>query len=463
MRVIELFAGVGSQTQALKNLGIKHEVIGISEIDKYAINSYEQLHGTVNNFGDISKIDILPTADLWTYSFPCQDISIAGKQSGFDKEGNTRSGLLWEVERLLKVSEKPKYLLMENVKNLVSKKFKPGFNKWCECLEEMGYKNYYHVLNAKDYGIPQNRERVFMISILGEHKPYIFPEKQELKTRLKDLLESEVEEKYYLSERILKGFIKTNLKNMGFKFNPVKVEEANIGHCITSGNNDRATDNFIIQVGNIKESTWKNPQVGRIYSVEGISPTLNICSGGGHEPKIIELGESKYQSSKVHDCNGIFSTLTAGTHGYSSGYIVQEATKKGYAEATEGDSLNLKYPGYKTRRGRVGKQISQTILTDGEIGVVDNCKIRKLTPKECWRLMGWKDEQFEKMQGISNTQLYKQAGNGIVVNVLEAILKNLFQEQKNKCENCEKYNNFICGKNGNYTLPTMEIMMNCNR
>lgn len=439
MRVIELFAGVGSQTQALKNLGIKHEVISISEIDKYAINSYEQLHGTVNNFGDISKIDILPTADLWTYSFPCQDISIAGKQSGFDKEGNTRSGLLWEVERLLKVSEKPKYLLMENVKNLVSKKFKQGFDKWCGCLEEMGYKNYWQVLNAKDYGIPQNRERVFMISILGEHKPYIFPEKQELKTRLKDLLESEVEEKYYLSERILKGFIKTNLKNTGFKFNPVKVEETNIGHCITSGNNDRATDNFIIQVGNIKESTWKNPQVGRIYSSEGISPTLNTCSGGGHEPKIVE------------------------THGYSLVHIVQEATKKGYAEATEGDSLNLKYPGSKTRRGRVGKQISQTILTDGEIGVVDNCKIRKLTPKECWRLMGWKDEQFEKIQGISNTQLYKQAGNGIVVNVLEAILKNLFQEQKNKCENCEKYNNFICGKNENYILPTMEIVMNCNR
>lgn len=442
MRVIELFAGVGSQTQALKNLGIKHEVIGISEIDKYAINSYEQLHGTVNNFGDISKIDILPTADLWTYSFPCQDISISGKQRGFDKEDNTRSGLLWEVERLLKVSEKPKYLLMENVKNLISKKFKPGFNKWCECLEKIGYKNYYQVLNAKDFGVPQNRERIFMISILGEHKAYIFPKKQELKIKLKDLLENEVEEKYYLSDKILKGFINTNMKNTGFKFNPVRFEKANIGHCITAGSNDRVTDNFIIQVGNIRESIWENPQVGRIYSVEGISPTLNTCSGGGHEPKIIELGESKYQSSKVHDCKG---------------------TKKGYAEATEGDALNLKYPSSKTRRGRVGKQVSQTILTYREMGVVDNYKIRKLTPKECWRLMGWKDEQFEKIQGISNTQLYKQAGNGIVVNVLEAIFKNLFQEQENKCENCEKYNNFLCGKNGNYILPTIEIMMNCNR
>lgn len=407
MRIIELFAGVGSQTQALKNLNIEHEVIGISEIDKYAISSYEQLHGAVRNFGNITEIEVLPTADLWTYSFPCQDISIAGKQSGFDKKNNTRSGLLWEVERLLKVSEKPKYLLMENVKNLVSKKFKPGFDKWCECLEEMGYKNYYQVLNAKDYGVPQNRERVFMISFLGEHKPYIFPEKQELKIRLKDLLESEVEEKYYLSEKILKGFIKTNLKNTGFKFNPVKVEEANIGHCITSGNNDRATDNFVIQVGNIRESIWENPQVGRIYSSEGISPTLNTCTGGGHEPKIIQLSIG-FNKGGIHN-------------------IVPTLTKNSWEQ--------------------------NNFLKNG-------LRIRKLTPKECWRLMGWKDEQFEKIQGISNTQLYKQAGNGIVVNVLEAIFKNLFQEQENKSE---KYNNFICGKNGNYILPTMEIMMSCNR
>lgn len=344
MKVIELFAGVGSQTQALKNLGIKHEVIGISEIDKYAINSYEQLHGTVNNFGDISKIDILPTADLWTYSFPCQDISVSGKQRGFDKEDNTRSGLLWEVERLLKVSEKPKYLLMENVKNLVSKKFKPGFDKWCECLEEMGYKNYYQVLNAKDFGIPQNRERVFMISILGEHKPYIFPEKQELKIRLKDLLENEVEEKYIVSNRLYEGHLRR------------------------------------------KEEHRKK--------------------GNGFGFSLFNE-ESKYTN-----------TLSA----------------RYYKDGSE-------------------------ILIDRR----EETLPRKLTPLECWRLMGWKNEQFEKIQGISDTQLYKQAGNGIVVNVLEAIFKNLFQEQENKCENCEKYNNFLCGKNGNYILPTMEIVMNCNR
>lgn len=381
MRVIELFAGVGSQTQALKNLGIEHEVIGISEIDKYAISSYEQLHGAVRNFGNITEIEVLPKADIWTYSYPCQDISISGKQMGFNKEDNTRSGLLWEVERLLKVSEKPKYLLMENVKNLVSKKFKPGFDKWCECLEEMGYKNYYQVLNAKDFGVPQNRERVFMISILGEHKPYIFPEKQELKIRLKDLLENEVEEKYYLKSDKANQLIKNISERFEIDDNTccdmslknAKVRE--IANCLMARYDNGITDKqadgtAVIQLGNIRESTWENPQVGRIYSAEGISPTF------------------------------------------------------------------------------------------GEMGVVDNYKIRKLTPKECWRLMGWKDEQFEKIQGISNTQLYKQAGNGIVVNILEAIFKNLFQEQENKCENCEKNNNFICGKNGNYILPTIEIMMN---
>ena len=181
MKIIELFAGIGSQHQALKNLHIEHEVVAISEIDKYAVQSYTALHGQPNNLGDITKIKELPKADLWTYSFPCQDISVAGKQAGI-KEG-TRSGLLYEVERLLlKAKENntlPKYLLLENVKNLVGKQFKPQFDKWLEFLSGLGYMNYWQVLNAKHYGIPQNRERVFAVSILGGVY-YKFPEKLEL-------------------------------------------------------------------------------------------------------------------------------------------------------------------------------------------------------------------------------------------------------------------------------------------
>lgn len=201
IKVFEAFSGIGTQRMALRNLGIEHEVVAIAEIDKYALKSYEAIHGDCPNLGDISKIETtdIPDHDLFTYSFPCQDISVAGKQKGFEKDSGTRSGLLWECEKVIR-TKKPKYLLMENVKNLVSKKFLPGFEEWLTALEELGYSNYYKVLNAKDYGIPQNRKRVFCISILGEHEPYIFPEKQELTLRLKDVLEDEVDEKFYLSE-----------------------------------------------------------------------------------------------------------------------------------------------------------------------------------------------------------------------------------------------------------------------
>ena len=192
-----------------------HTVVGISEIDKYAIQSYKAMHGEVTNFGDIREIKSLPDADLWTYSFPCQDISVAGKGAGI-KEG-TRSGLLFEVERLLiTASEKgnlPKYLLLENVKNLVSKKFKADFDRWLYFLSSLGYTNYWQILNAKDFGIPQNRERVFCVSIRGEHKPFKFPEKRELKLRLRDMIDEVVDEKYYLKESTIRSIINSSFNS----------------------------------------------------------------------------------------------------------------------------------------------------------------------------------------------------------------------------------------------------------
>ena len=173
LRVFEAFAGYGSQSIALRNLGIEYEVVAISEIDKYAIKAYEAIHGPTNNLGDICKINPsdIPDHDLFTYSFPCQDLSVAGKQAGLGK--GTRSGLLYECEKIIE-AKKPKYLLLENVKNLVSKKFKPHFDEWLDYLESLGYTNYWKALNTKDYGVPQNRERVFVVSILGEHGPYEF-------------------------------------------------------------------------------------------------------------------------------------------------------------------------------------------------------------------------------------------------------------------------------------------------
>ena len=166
IKVIELFAGVGSQAMALRNIGIDYEVIGISEIDKFAIKSYEAIHGEVHNFGDISKIEELPYCDLLTYSFPCQDLSVAGKQKGIGK--GTRSGLLLEVERLLlKAKENgtlPKYLLLENVKNLVGKKFIKDFERWLSFLNSLGYYSNWEVLNARDYSIPLTKPFLFVIS-----------------------------------------------------------------------------------------------------------------------------------------------------------------------------------------------------------------------------------------------------------------------------------------------------------
>lgn len=184
IKVITLFSGIGSQEMALRNLGLDYEVVGISEIDKFAIKSYEAIHEEVHNFGDISKIEELPYCDLLTYSFPCQDLSVAGKQKGIGK--GTRSGLLLEVERLLlKAKENgtlPKYLLLENVKNLVGKKFIKDFERWLSFLNSLGYYSNWEVLNAKDYGIPQNRERVFVVSSL-ENIHYVFSQKTGIKNK----------------------------------------------------------------------------------------------------------------------------------------------------------------------------------------------------------------------------------------------------------------------------------------
>ena len=200
LRVFEAFAGYGSQSMALRNIGIPYEVVGISEIDKYAIMAYNAVHGETKNYGDITKIDWneVPDFDLLTWSSPCQDFSNAGKQAGGEEGSGTRSSLLWEVKKCIAI-KKPKYTLTENVRALVSQKFLPGFLKYCQYMESLGYTTFQKILNAKDFGIPQNRERIFVVSILGDAW-FNFPQPVELKLRLKDMLEDKVDEKYYLPQ-----------------------------------------------------------------------------------------------------------------------------------------------------------------------------------------------------------------------------------------------------------------------
>lgn len=296
--------------------------MGISEIDKYAIKSYNAIYGETRNYGDISKVERLDYADLWTYGFPCQDISLAGQLKGIVK-GETRSGLLYEVQRLLAQAQSddalPKYLIMENVKNLVSKKFRPDFEGWLGWLDELGYNNYWKVLNAVDYGIPQNRERVFCISIRKDiDTGYTFPSPVESDTVLMDKLEpvEDIDEKYFLSSECVKRrFTKNQIneeKGYGFKFSPVEREEAKIATTVTTVPT-RDTANHITEKG--VSSILEDNVDERYYLSDEMSskliekPTDGIVRQVGYIKKS-ENG-TQHQSNTVYDPKGAARTLTA--------------------------------------------------------------------------------------------------------------------------------------------------------
>lgn len=398
LKVLELFGGIGACSKALERLGIDHEIADYVEIDKYAVKSFNAMHNTNFEPQDICTWDKNIDVDLIMHGSPCQDFSLAGLGASGDIGSGTRSSLMWETVRIVG-KLRPKYVIWENVKNVLSKKHKHNFDKYLDTMESLGYKNYYQVLNAKDYGIPQNRERIFTVSIRKDvDKIFWFPPKQELKLKLKDMLEKEVDEKYYLSDKMLNYMYGVNQKESKFPR------------------------------GERFEQALKGPNEKEI--------TNTISTNAGNRP-------------------------------VDNFIKIKNATKQEYLEAYEGDGIDLEQPTSKTRRGRVQKGMIQTLNTGNNKRVVikdkicetrydegirtfknDICgtirtidaggnkgilnypplKIRKLTPKECWRLMGFDDSDFEKAEKVnSNTQLYKQAGNSIVVNVLEKILENLLK------------------------------------
>ena len=404
LKVIELFAGIGAQRKGLERAGIEHEVAAISEIDKYALKVYEALYGNTPNLGDISKIEKLPKAGMWTYSFPCTDISLSGRMKGLEKGSGTHSSLLWEVQRLLEVSkandELPKYLLLENVKNLISKKFKPYFDEWCRYLESLGYKNFYKVLNGKNYNVPQNRERIFLLSIRNCEEDYVFPNDIPLTTKLGDLLESNVADKYFLSEKLITCFSSMKNRNgliRGLRFRP-RGKKDEYAWTITTAPGSRATDTFIIE------------------------PIPAAIRGRANE-------DGTYRQQLELKKDGNTNTLT--TVQKDNVVIVPQNTKLGYAIAHVGDGIYTNRA--NSKRGVVQRESIPTLKTSNkDIAVVvddptDLISIRRLTPRECWRLMGWSDEDIDKAfkANVSETQLYKMAGNSIIVNCLEAIFKNI--------------------------------------
>ena len=367
MKILELFGGIGACSKALEKLGIDYEIVDYVEIDKYAVASFNAIHGTNFEPQDICNWNKDIDVDLIMHGSPCQDFSLAGKQAGGDEGSGTRSSLMYETLRIVE-KLKPKYVIWENVKNLLSKKHRHNFDSYLEIMESLGYKNYYQVLNAKDYGIPQNRERIFTVSIrnditidktvkpsvainferekeniiksdkeiyqcecesgwqdnkvglkvsptirannnntfvLEDNRHFEFPPKQELKLKLKDMLEDEVDEKYFLSDKMIKYISATGTANFR---NPDCKINLDIARPLTTDQNKRA-------------------------------------------------GTTNYLSD---DLPG----------NYDLSIPIKNSTKKGYQEAMEGDSINLQRPTSTTRRGRVGKEVSQTLDTQCEQGVV---------------------------------------------------------------------------------------------
>jgi DNA (cytosine-5)-methyltransferase 1 len=391
IRLIELFAGIGSQAKALRNIGADFRHYRVVEFDKHAIKSYNAIHKTNFLPSDITKLSAkdlgITETDKYdyilTYSFPCQDLSPAGKRQGMAKGSNTRSGLLWEVERLLKeCKELPQVLLMENVPQVLN----CDFGGWLDFLQALGYKNYYKILNAKNFGIPQNRKRCFMVSVLGNYY-YDFPKEIPLKLRLKDMLESKVNEKYYIKN----AKVNTLLKGLDY-------ENADKVCCDMTINQPRFRD-----IANTIKARYD-------CGIENQKQTGTAVI----EPKceVVAQLDGSFEST-----GRIYSDICVPVR---IGNIYGEQFGTGYAgNVWDKDALS---PTLTTMGG--GNR--QPMVLDEKI--IGGYRIRKLTPKECWRLMGFSDKDFYAAQsaGVSNSQLYKQAGNSIVVNVLEEIFKKLF-------------------------------------
>lgn len=271
LRVLELFAGIGACSKALTNLGIEHEIVDAVEIDKYAVKSFNAVHGTNFEPQDITKWDKDIECDLIMHGSPCQDFSVAGKGAGGDKDSGTRSSLMYETLRIVE-KLKPKYVIWENVKNLLSKKHRHNFDAYLEAMERLGYRSQYQVLNAKDYGVPQNRERVFTVSIRNDlDVDFKFPEPQELTIRLKDVLEPQVDEKYYLSDEQTKR---------------LKATTYNDGEARTLCARDYKDPKCVRVAGNLNHYNYD--KMNRVYDTDGSAPTVDTMEGGGRQPKVLE-------------------------------------------------------------------------------------------------------------------------------------------------------------------------------
>lgn len=470
--MIDFFAGIGGFTLGFEAAGF--ECIGHCEIDRYAQRSYTAIHGKKEGAwfaDDITTVrpEELPQCDLITAGFPCQDISISGRGRGLS---GSRSSLFFEIIRIIKgkkCEDRPKWVVLENVKNLLSISGGKDFTTILCSLAESGYDVEYQLLNSKNFGVPQNRDRVFIVGhFRGRGIGKIFPILGTDSKNLIELIKGRQGNRVYDPSGIGVALTaqaggmggKTGLYAVSYNRKDGIGEKLDVAHTLTasdyrginrnqpqnavfidmSNHNPHITNtacNFkecyttgIRKVGNVNPSG--NGLNGNVYSTDGICPTLTTNKGEGMKiaiPVLTPDRQNKRQNGqRMKGPNEPMFTLTTQyRHGVA---LIREATQKGYCEAESGDSINLAVPGSETRRGRVGKGIANTLDTSCNQGIFDGCRIRRLTPRECWRLQGVPDFLFNLAKSVnSDTQLYKQAGNGVTVNVVYIIARLLLENE----------------------------------
>lgn len=576
LRLVELFAGIGAQAMALRDLGTDYETQCISEWNIFSNRSYRAIHcpgelkdrsegmgfdevvaalcdigistdgksplseGQIKRRGEedcrriysefratrnIGSIINRKGADLgitdtdkyeyiMTYSYPCQDLSVAGKGKGMAKGSGTRSSLLWEVERMLgEMDELPQILVMENVPMVHSSKNAPEFTKWLDRLKEMGYSNFWQDLNAKRFGIPQNRERTFMVSILGDWK-FSFPKSMDCRVSVASLLEEKVDERYYMPPERARQLIANSrleasdglggqvLCKLDKKYRDGAFQTLQDCGLKTVGDDTAGTvlaryykgvggngDNMVMEsdrverLGGIYESCHGN--YGNVYGCGGVMPTLRSGNGfgtapiiaairgrktwgceagigqrlevnssgasnslttvqkdnmvveGGTVPTDVIINDRGFSNNEPRVSIGVSPTLRAQSHRnppkvveMDSAVRIRQATKQGYIECEPGGLADFSYPNSYAKRGRVqdGGHTPPALMAGGrDVSRAESeLRIRKLTPRECWRLMGFSDLDFDRASEVcSDTQLYMQAGNSIVRNLMAALFSQL--------------------------------------
>lgn len=393
MRFIDFCSGIGGFRVGMEKAG--HICVGHCEIDKFANESYIAMHEPredewyADDIRDV-KPEELPAADCYCGGFPCQAFSIAGKRGGFS---DTRGTIFFEIARLIQ-ARKPKIVFFENVKGLLNHDNGNTFETILRTLGELGYWYEYQVLNSKDFGVPQNRERVFIIGHLGEGSgQQVFPIRRSNPKTLKQVIAGRDAERVYDCN----GLART-LKAEG------GGQGAKTGLYLFNGTKE---GNTYCLDANYAKGDYR-PHKAKRSVVAVLTPDRHEKCQNGR--RIKEPDEPMF-------------TLTAQDR---HGVLIKEATQKGYDIAYEGDSINLAVPGSNTRRGRVGKGIANTLDTSCNQGILVNYRIRRLTPRECFRLQGFLDAYFDKAEKVnSDSQLYKQAGNSVTVNVINEISKRL--------------------------------------